>query len=1053
METHNRLGFTSLILMAILISCLQPVVAAVAQPAEIGKKTIDMILGATWTKKGICVQIGCCDGTLTSEIASVGQWVVQALDKDSARVDKARAALQSKGLYGQASVDVGGFDRLPYEDNLIDLVVVDDLPQALGQKLALTEVARILTPNGTAAFGGIGAGDRNALQFKLEALGLKPTTTPADTPGWVVVCKLRDPKMDEWPQWRHDSGAGNVSQDALFGYGQQFRWVAEPFNSNGPFLVGVYGLRAANNRIVYYQMDWDPNGKDVVYWLMCRNAYNGTLLWRRPLPTQQLFAPRARALRVCPDWDAQISAAGVTAAPLDYEICHDWLDYDKMPLVRGLAIWSDRLFLATGNEWVCLDVTTGQQIGTLKGYDVPKQELRNVLNEGELIVSDGVVMACEAPFSDIKAWDAQTLAPLWKHPGVKKTLRYDSQFSPAVVASDGRAFVMDDASTFVALDVKTGREAWRVKIDQLPKGVADRGEMLQYSFGKLIVAKRGGNLFEKNSGTDKTIVYALSGKDGKALWNFECPTLTSRSNGLPAILAYPDEFWVLCGESFDALDPVTGVSKRHFDNPLHGFRGCSPPVGTANYFIYGKDNIHQDRKTLIATRLIGIRTPCSYVESGEATPANGLGYYMPFECKCGVNYRGLMVVAPNAPALPQNLADSDRLVKGTAAVPSPVAATPDDWPTYRKDTQRSNTTTSAGPDAMTQAWRTKIGSGKISPPTIAGGRVYVADIEGFQVLSLEATTGNIAWRFTTASRVDVPPTIDKGMCFISDHAGWVYCLNAANGGLIWKYRVPPMEARMAFCGKLESPWPVIGGVLVYNNLALVTVGRCSTMDGGVLDCALDATTGKVVWLNLVGTPKKPNSALAGDILVADAKGVYFNGHGLDLKTGDLNPTITPDGVLRATRGVIHQFLWEIEPYVMRRSFITDGRVMKEKKTAVAAMGPNIAFTDKTSYFGDFDPTKTGVDFLIQADGEVSWSTKLSGQHSVAFILAGKNIFLATIPANRDPQQKPQLLKLSTQDGKILKTVPLDIPPAIDGMAAGGGKLYLTTQDGHVCCFK
>jgi len=121
------LGFASLILLAILMSSLQPILAADAQPAEIGKKPIDMILGATWTKRGICVQIGCGDGTLTSEIASVSQWVVQALDKEPARVDKARAALQTKGLYGQASVEVGGFERLPYEDNLIDLVVVGDL--------------------------------------------------------------------------------------------------------------------------------------------------------------------------------------------------------------------------------------------------------------------------------------------------------------------------------------------------------------------------------------------------------------------------------------------------------------------------------------------------------------------------------------------------------------------------------------------------------------------------------------------------------------------------------------------------------------------------------------------------------------------------------------------------------------------------------------------------------------------------------------------------------------------------------------------------------------
>ncbi len=46
----------------------------------------------------------------------------------------------------------------------------------------------------------------------------------------------------------------------------------------------------------------------------------------------------------------------------------------------------------------------------------------------------------------------------------------------------------------------------------------------------------------------------------------------------------------------------------------------------------------------------------------------------------------------------------------------------------------------------------------------------------------------------------------------------------------------------------------------------------------------------------------------------------------------------------------------------------------------------------------------------------------------------------------------ELRVLSADDGEKLAGYHLDSPPVFDGMAAAGGKIYLTLADGSVRCF-
>jgi hypothetical protein len=74
------------------------------------------------------------------------------------------------------------------------------------------------------------------------------------------------------------------------------------------------------------------------------------------------------------------------------------------------------------------------------------------------------------------------------------------------------------------------------------------------------------------------------------------------------------------------------------------------------------------------------------------------------------------------------------------------------------------------------------------------------------------------------------------------------------------------------------------------------------------------------------------------------------------------------------------------------------------------------------------------------------------------ILAGKVVFAAG-PASKDRDRtntaaggtNPLLMAFSTADGSELSRVSLPTAPVFDGMAAAGGRLYLSLVDGSVVC--
>ena len=77
------------------------------------------------------------------------------------------------------------------------------------------------------------------------------------------------------------------------------------------------------------------------------------------------------------------------------------------------------------------------------------------------------------------------------------------------------------------------------------------------------------------------------------------------------------------------------------------------------------------------------------------------------------------------------------------------------------------------------------------------------------------------------------------------------------------------------------------------------------------------------------------------------------------------------------------------------------------------------------------------------------------------VLTADTLFAAGVPdvgdekdywARISGERGAELWALAAEDGSKLHSLKLKSPPVFDGLAAAGGRLYLSTKDGRLHCF-
>ena len=189
----------------------------------------------------------------------------------------------------------------------------------------------------------------------------------------------------------------------------------------------------------------------------------------------------------------------------------------------------------------------------------------------------------------------------------------------------------------------------------------------------------------------------------------------------------------------------------------------------------------------------------------------------------------------------------------------------EDWPAYRSDAARSGVTSETVGPALSLCWKYvpthppkpawPMPAGELPrmhidnayPVVIAGGSAYFGSCATDKVTAIDVADGEIRWEFFTEGPVRFAPAVYAGKVYAGSDDGNVYCIDAKDGSLVWKYRAGPSDEKVIGNGRMISLWPVRTGVLADDGVVYFAAGVFPYE--GLYVCALDAADGSVIWKN------------------------------------------------------------------------------------------------------------------------------------------------------------------------------------------------------------
>jgi len=1049
------------------------------------------LLAESGVRGGLIVHIGCGPtdglqaGELTAALRASDAYLVQGLDADWAVVEKARSFVRSKGLYGPVSIDLLAGKRLPYADNLVNLVVADELG-----KVSVREVMRVLCPDGVAW------------------IGRKKTVKP------------RPANIDEWTHYLHGPDNNAVAKDSVVDQPRRIQWVGAPrWARSHDHLASTSAMVSAGGRMFAIVDEGNIAAIALApkWMLVARDAFSGVLLWKRPVGP----------------WEGHLRdfRSGPTELP------------------RRLVAVGDRVYVTLGYDKpvTALDAATGKTVTTYKGTDNALEiichagTLLAVVGDRKPDDTAGAAIPKKPdklwywwaiypetpPKKRIAAFEAASGNPLWQ----KSDDDTVSMMPTTLAAADGRVF-FQSPSCVIALDEKSGRELWRsarpVAVNRptwsAPTLVVCQDVVLSGDrASKAPTTDRRGQPVEATGWMVNSVggvapvgeLVAMSASSGQKLWS--CPCRESY-NSPPDVLVADGLVWT--GDLVQSKDPgITQGRDLHtgkvvrtrqpdqtqFKTGMH--HRCYRNKATERFLILGRDGmVFIDLATGKGYQNAWVRGGCQY----GVMPCNGLVYAPSHSCACNIEIKldGFLAVAPNPPGEDITLAipDEARLARGQAYGQSPPAhAQPpaaSDWPTYRHDAARTGDAGCDAPAGLGRLWAANLNAGRLSSPVAADGKIFVACIDSHSVVALDADTGKALWTFTAGGRVDSPPTVYQGLVIFGCADGRVYCLGADDGKSLWTYLAAPRDRRVVSYDQVESVWPVSGSVLVLDGTACAVAGRSTFLDGGMYLCGLDPRTGRQVFRRRVETGALP------DVLSSDGESIFMRSTRFDKNGAVQSPTVKH---LYSLGGFLdgswwHRTYWLIASRTGSRwggwpgagNQAPAGRLLVVAGQRVYGFGRMNQYHRNGSHVGlgqtryrlyacsvkpapaDKAAAEAKAKQKRRAPARPTefWSVQ-AGLEARGMVLAGKTLFVAGpkdflgdvsdvpkdypyfIKASKEDLAKEDralagqtgglLLAVSADDGAKLAEKKLQSPPVFDGMIAANGRLYVCTMAGEVIC--
>jgi len=1128
------------------------------------------ILDAAGVQGGLIVHLGCGDGTLTGALGAENGTLVHGLDGDPANVAAARDHVRSLGRYGKVAIEQWAHARLPYADNLVNLIVCDR-PAVV----STDEIMRVLAPGGVAYMKQDGQ--------------------------WTKTVKPRPEEIDEWTHTLYDASGNAVGEDLLVGPPRSIQWVGPPRRARQhERLASVSAVVSSGGRV--FSIEDRGSIASVVlpaHWLLvARDAFSGVELWRRPLGT---WEDHLRPFRMGPP-----------------------------DLSRRLVAVGERVYvtLGLGRPVEALDAATGETLRTYAATDGTSEILHH---DGVLyLVAGGAARKAAAaerrgdPPPDAAG---RRILAVRADSGELVWTRSDDDTKdllPTTLAVGGGRVFFQNPREIHCLDAADGKTRWstaRPVTTHRPDWSAPT--LVYYEEQDVLFSadRAAPGVLEKKPGrkhhsawidSPKGELIAFAAATGEQLWSCECregfhgavDVLVADGLVWTGELAHADDPGITAGR-----DPLTGEIKRRRPRDQEFFQvgmphhRCHRNRATEQYLVLARAGI--ELIDLTSGRAIPhhwVRGTCQF----GTIPCNGLLYVPPHSCACYLEAKLNGFYALSAAGADEGEEEGERegegegetgerLVRGpaysssTSHFPLPTSA---DWPTLRHDAARSGATSAEVPAELHPAWKSDLGA-RPSSLTVAAGKVFVAAVDEHRIAALDAETGEPLWSFTAGGRVDSPPTIYVGrtsgpspdtvgrtpgpsnnpvgrtpgpsnnpvgrtsspsnksvarsdpaamedglairptagdgpgghptksadgskvrptvLCLFGSADGYVYCLRADDGELVWRFRAAPRERRVVSYGQVESAWPVHGSVLVEGGVACFAAGRSSYLDGGIRLYRLEAATGKLLSETRLDsrdpeTGHQPKGVVSQfdipgalpDVLSSDGELLYMRQRKFDRQG---NPLPGGGRHLYSPTGLLDDTWWHRSYWIYGSRYHTGyrdwfragrevpgGRILVFDDRAVYGFGrkPKFYYWSTPLAYQLFAADKQ-PEVIASADkrprvpdwGQRQIRHRWTGEVPAlvrAMVLASGTLFLAGPPelideerAYRDPtdpaiaarlaeqeeaargDKGSRLWAVSAADGRKLAERALEGVPVFDGMAATPGRLYLAMADGRVVC--
>lgn len=1027
---------------------------------------------------GLIVSIGDGSDTWIKELGMLvtKQRVVHGLCTRPEKVTAARQALAVRPEYGRISVAPFSGDALPYADRLVNLLIVskaEDIPEA--------EMKRVLVPYGRVI-------DRTG-----EELYKAP---------WPKT-------IDEWTHFLRHPDNNAVAADTEVGPPRSLRWKVGPLFSRSHEELASTSAAVTNNGRIFYIQDESPVDtiRYMPRWkLIARDAFNGILLWKKPIGK---WIDHLRHFRSGP-----------------------------VHLPRRLVAVDDVVYATLGLDApvVALDARNGKILKTYAGTE----------HTEEILVQDGVLYLATGTsevqrvgkglhtrgepkptgFRRVVAIDAASGKQLWAKDCVESDF-----LLPLSLAVSKEWTVYQTLKGIVCAKSATGEIVRTIERPTQAKRQGFWAATVVLAGDVLLVADRD----VPDNLKDSKVTWAVNGWSEKGFQRVGKSTITAYelASGKslwskPAREGYnaPVDVFLIDGIVWVGQNFGSGYKLRTGEEVTMNAQGervgmvhprCYRNKATPNWIFTCRDGIELlEVGKGWKENDSWVRGVCQY----GIMPANGLLYAPPDACACNsqVKVQGWNVLSAKLPPTATQKVQSIKnpLVKGPAfdktAALLQVKGQPDDWPMYRANLERGGATTAAIQPGLKHAWSIPYGR-KLTQPVVGNDHVYLAVTDQHTVHALDINTGKSNWHFVAGGRIDSAPTLHGGLLFFGAADGWLYCLDAKTGDLAWQQRLAPMEQTIMVFGQLESSWPVHGSPLLYKGELYATAGRNSYLDGGIYFYRIDPATGEIRARNLIchrdpvtGKYDSPQGRFdmvgtRSDILSADGDSLYLAKTRLDR---DGNEMPKPRMHLYTPTGFLGEE-WFVRSYWLYGTFagtgwggwarggtsFFSGRILSFDAKTIYGYGRKVVRAGATGhksedyhfFGGELNRTSEPVVTTTKPKKgkkprktskypplEYKWSMPLAIQ-ARAMALTRNHVLVAGTPdvAKKDAAhfafsndqetrdalagKKGAFLTIHVRDtGKEVLRIPLKTAPIFDSLIAARGRVFLCTEDGQIHCW-